>query len=189
VAEGDLVGLVQAGPSPACSIAHRRRGRSLAKIVVHQRIPVRPDQGRLHSGHQPRWHRGHEHQIPRVMRGGVDCPPGTATVTGRARPASHADLSRPSTNRLPSMLASWRIRDRPVHGTMIATPTPKGASMFTQTSARRAALLIAPVLALVVLFSFGAGGPAGPSRRLTGARGRRLCSCTATSPTDRPGPA
>jgi pimeloyl-ACP methyl ester carboxylesterase len=33
--------------------------------------------------------------------------------------------------------------------------------MFTQKSARRAALLIAPVLALVALFSLGAGGPAG----------------------------
>jgi pimeloyl-ACP methyl ester carboxylesterase len=33
--------------------------------------------------------------------------------------------------------------------------------MFTQKSARRRALLIAPVLALVVLLSLGAGGPAG----------------------------
>jgi pimeloyl-ACP methyl ester carboxylesterase len=33
--------------------------------------------------------------------------------------------------------------------------------MFTQKSARRAALLIASVLALVALFSLGAGGPAG----------------------------
>jgi pimeloyl-ACP methyl ester carboxylesterase len=33
--------------------------------------------------------------------------------------------------------------------------------MFTQKSARRSALLIAPVLALVALFSFGAGRPAG----------------------------
>jgi pimeloyl-ACP methyl ester carboxylesterase len=33
--------------------------------------------------------------------------------------------------------------------------------MFTQKSARRCALLIAPVFALVALFSLGAGGPAG----------------------------
>jgi pimeloyl-ACP methyl ester carboxylesterase len=33
--------------------------------------------------------------------------------------------------------------------------------MFTKKSARGSALLIAPVLALVALFSFGAGGPAG----------------------------
>jgi pimeloyl-ACP methyl ester carboxylesterase len=44
---------------------------------------------------------------------------------------------------------------------MIATPIPKGASMFTQESARRAALLVALVLALVALFSLGAGEPAG----------------------------
>jgi pimeloyl-ACP methyl ester carboxylesterase len=37
--------------------------------------------------------------------------------------------------------------------------------MFTHKSARRAALLIAPVLALVVLLSLGAGGPAGAKSR------------------------
>jgi pimeloyl-ACP methyl ester carboxylesterase len=37
--------------------------------------------------------------------------------------------------------------------------------MFTQKSARRAALQIAPVLALVALFSLGAGGPAGAKSR------------------------
>jgi pimeloyl-ACP methyl ester carboxylesterase len=37
--------------------------------------------------------------------------------------------------------------------------------MFTQKSARRAALLIAPVLALVALFTLGAGGPAGADSR------------------------
>jgi pimeloyl-ACP methyl ester carboxylesterase len=49
----------------------------------------------------------------------------------------------------------------PVGAILLATLLGQEVSMFTRRSGRRRALLIAPLLALVALFSLGAGGPAG----------------------------